>query len=44
MILHSTFFPPTILLKFCQTADVFDMDGRGGLTVNKTLKIKINIQ
>ena len=38
------FFPPSILVKFCHTADVFDMDGRGGLTVNETLKIKIVIQ
>jgi len=34
-ILHSTFFPPSILVKFCHTAGVFDMDGRGGLAVNK---------
>ena len=34
----------SVLIKFCHTADVSDMDGRGGLTVNETLKIKINIQ
>ena len=39
-----TFFLPFILVKFCHTVEVFDMDGRGGLTVNETLKIKINIQ
>jgi len=43
-IMHLTFFPLSILVKFCHTADVFDMDGRGGLTVNETLKIKMNIQ
>jgi len=43
-ILQSTFFPPSTLLKFGHAANVFDMDGRGGLTVNETLKMKINIQ
>ena len=35
------FDTPSILVKFCHTADVFDMDGRGVLTANETLKIKI---
>ena len=39
-ILRWAFFPPSILVKFCHTADVFDMDSRGGLTVNETVKIK----